>query len=206
MILVLRRLWIQATSDRKRFGLLCGLVVFGLLLWARIIVSESVPRTAVAGSDPILSPGAGASGPATGAGSDKRKIPPVRVELARLPERDPLQISAAHFPRPTSVEALPQEGAKSPREATENVDLEESRLTSRLGALVAHFRLEAVMQGHQMAVIISTKTYRLHDWVPAIDDDQIRFRLVDVRDRSAVLECAGRRFELKMRVPGSQER
>ena len=206
MILVLRRLWIQATSDRKRFGLLCGLVVLGLLLWARIIVSESVPRTAVAGNDPILSSVAGANGPDTGAGSDKRKIPPVRVELARLPERDPLQISAVHFPRPTSVEALPQEGAKSPREATENVDLEESRLTSRLGALVAHFRLEAVMQGHPMAVIINAKTYQLLDSVPAIDDDQIRFRLVDVRDRSAVLECEGRRFELKMRVPGSQER
>ena len=79
-------------------------------------------------------------------------------------------------------------------------------MTSRLGALVAHLRLEAVMQGHPMAVIINAKTYQLLDSIPAIDDDEIRFRLVDVRDRSAVLECAGRRFELKMRVPGSQER
>ena len=48
MQLVLRRLWIQITSDRKRFGLLCAMLLIGLLLWGRIIVTSNLPRTAIA--------------------------------------------------------------------------------------------------------------------------------------------------------------
>ena len=44
----LRRIWIQLTTDRKRFGILCAMVALGLLLWGRLIVVSNLPRTAVA--------------------------------------------------------------------------------------------------------------------------------------------------------------
>ncbi len=205
MMLMLRRLWIQVTSDRKRFGVLCAMLLLGMLLWGRIIVTSNLPRTAVAGED-------GSSGPLTppignGTGtSDKALRPPVKVTLAREPRRDPFLISARHFPRPTFVEVLPQDDPKLDPQATENTNREQ-RLAEKLRALVDRFRLEAVMQvqGRPMAVI-NGKTYRLHSWVPAVGNDQIRFQLVEVGYRSVVLEYEDHRFKLKMNFPGNEER
>ena len=52
MSVLLRRLWIQITADRRRFGVFCALVALGFLLWARIIVISNIPKDAVA--DPII--------------------------------------------------------------------------------------------------------------------------------------------------------
>ena len=202
MLLVLRRMWVQITSDRRRFGLLCAMLLVGLLLWARIIVTSDVPRTAVAG-------GTGASGsgaaPAVGGESDKRKRPVSRVELARLPVRDPLAISEEHFPKPTPVDELTQDPAKLGGDAAENGKQAEARLNKELRALVDRFELEAVMQGRPMAVL-NGRTYRLGDWVPAIGNDQIQFELVDVGHRSVVLEFENHQFVVKMKFPGNQKR
>ncbi|MCZ6543311.1 MAG: hypothetical protein O6768_06565 [Planctomycetota bacterium] len=205
MILVLRRLWIQITSDRKQFGILCAMLAVGLLLWARIIVTSNLPRTAVA-DDPKsparrgLQPRGGVWGT-----SDKHQRPPVRVELSRLPRRDPFLISAQHFPKPTPVDMLTQDQAKLQRDTTENPEQAEARLIDQLRALIERFELEAVMQGRPMAVI-NGRTYRLLDWIPAIDNSEIRFQLVEVGHRSVVLEFEGRPFELEMKHPGSVQR
>ncbi|MCH8164446.1 MAG: hypothetical protein IH889_02450 [Planctomycetes bacterium] len=205
MVLVLRRLWIQITSDRKRFGILCAMLAVGLLLWARIIVTSNLPRTAVA--DDPKTPARGGLQPRGGVlgTSDKHQRPPVRVELSRLPRRDPFLISAQHFPKPTPVDMLTQDQAKLQRDTTENPEQAEARLIDQLRALIERFELEAVMQGRPMAVI-NGKAYRLLDWVPAIDNSEIRFQLVEVGHRSVVLEFEGRRFELDMKHPGSEQR
>ena len=205
MMVVLRRFWIQITSDRKRFGVLCAMLAIGLLLWGRIIVTSNLPRTAVAGGDdsnplrPVIANSTG------GGPSDKPDAVVKRVQLARLPNRDPFRISASHFPKPTPVDALTQDHPKLHPDAAENLEQQEARLTAELRVIVERFRLEAVMQGRPMAVI-NGKTYRLHGWLPAIGNDQIRFRLVQVGHRSVTLECEGRLFELKMEFPGSEER
>ena len=191
------------TADRKRFGLLCATVALGLLLWARIIVISNPPRTAVAGrgmgGESVL------PDPDASSASDNRQRPRVRIELASLPMRDPLAISAEHFPKPTPVDELTQDQAKSDPDEAENLEQAEARLTEQLRAMVDRFDLEAVMQGRPMAVI-NGKTYKLHGWVAAVDNDQILFELVEVGHRSVVLECEGRRFVLKMKLPGSEER
>ncbi len=201
-MVMLRRLWIQITSDRKRFGLLCAMLALGLLLWGRIIVTSNVPRTAMAGE---AGPGRGTTplGPATGA-SDKPLGPPVRVKLARQPRRDPFLVSAKHFPKPTPVELLTQDDPKSGGNATENTNRTDERLTEELRARVNRFRLEAVMQGR--LAVINGKTYRLYSWIQAVGNDAIRFRLLEVGQRSVVLEYEGRRFRLRMDFPGSEER
>lgn len=202
MLLVLRRFWIQITSDRKRFGVLCAMLALGLLLWGRIIVTSNLPRTAVAGDGNSLLGNPTTNG---GAGSDKHKGPPVQVRLSRLPGRDPFRISDTHFPKPTPVDGLPEDPAKLPGDATENLEQAEARLTAKLRALVERFKLEAVMQGRPMAVI-NGNTYRLYSWIPAIGNDQVHFRLEEVGHRSVTLQCEGRRFELHMDYPGSEER
>lgn len=201
MQLVLRRLWIQITSDRKRFGLLCSMMLLGMLLWGRIIVTSNLPRTAVAqpaGVDPN-----NLAGP--GGGIDKDDGPPKSVRLARTPVRDPLLVSDEHFPKPTSVELMNQDGPKFGRQAAEDLQQAEARLTEELRALVSRFRLEGVMQGRPMAVI-NGKTYRIYNWIPAEDNDQVLFQLVEVGHRSVILECEGRRFKLRMNYPGIEER
>jgi hypothetical protein len=202
-MVMLRRLWIQITSDRKRFGLLCAMLALGLLPWGRIIVTSNLPRTAMAGGE---GPGPEATPLFPGAGaSDNPLGPPVRVRLAREPRRDPRLIIVEHFPKPTPVEVLTQDDPKSGGNATENTNRNDERLTEELRALVDRFTLEAVMQGHPMAVI-NGRTYRVYNWIQAVGNDRIRFQLVEVGHRSVVLEYEGRRFRLRMDFPGSEER
>lgn len=196
MLVVLRRFWIQITSDRKRFGVLCAMLALGLLLWSRIIVTSNLPRTAVAGDGTGPDPLTGV-GPRSGT-SDKSAGPPVRVRLARLPDRDPFLISEEHFPKPTPVASLNEDPAKAPPNAAEKLEQE-------LKALVKRFELEAVMQGRPMAVINGT-TYRLYDLIPAVGNDQIRFMLAEVKHRSVILRYEDHRFELQMEYPGEDER
>ncbi len=204
MPVILRRLWIQLTADRRRFGALCATVLLGLLLWARIIVTSNLPRTAVAdesaaasddrSSDPERSPGV----------SDNRRRAPVNVQLAEFPIRDPFLISDQYFPKPTLLDVLPQDQAKLLERPAEISRDPEALVATQLRGLVGRFTLEAVMQGRPMA-IINGRTRQLGDLIPAVDNAAVRFRLVDVRHRSVVLECEGHRFELKMEPPGAHD-
>ena len=198
MQVLLRRLWIQVTSDRKRFSILCVMVALGMLLWARIIVTSNVPRTAVA------DPGAGSGQAGAGSAATGRQRPPVPLKLDRLPARDPLSISDRHFPRPTGVDLVGKEG-KAGTEAVENVEEAEARLTEELRALANRFSLEGVMQGQPMA-IINGRAYELYAWIPAMGGAPHLFQLAEVGNRSVVLECEGRRFRVKMDDPGSKPR
>ncbi len=203
MQLVLRRLWIQITADRRRFGLLCVTLVVGLLLWGRIIVTSNLPRTALAdpaGAIPAgTTPGSGSSGI-----SDKHTKPRRQVKLARRPVRDPVVISERHFPKPTPVVLLGQDNPKFGPDATENGEQAEAQLTEQLRYLVSGLRLEGVMLG-RMAVV-NGKTIRLHSWIPAGKPGEALFQLTEIGHRSVTLECEGRRFRLQMDYPGSEER
>jgi hypothetical protein len=192
-------MWIQITADRRRFGLLCAMLAVGMLLWARIIVTTSVPRTVIADPKPPV-----AVAPPD-RGSDKRRGPPVAVRLSRAWVRNPIAISDADFPKPTVVEVVPPENGKLEPDATEDVRQAEARLTAELVALANRFRLEGVMQGHPMAVL-NGRTYQLGDWIQAVDNSRHLFQLVEVGNRSVLLECEGRRFRVTMDDPGSNIR
>ena len=202
MQLMIRRLWIQLISDRKRFGLLCAMLLIGLLLWGRIIVTSNLPRTAVADPRPSATGSTSASGGAEG--PDKRGGPAVQVTLARTPRRDPLLISDVHFPKPTPVVLLGQENPKFGPDGAENGEQADARLTEELRQLVAKFKLDGVME-NTMAVI-NGRTFRLHTWIEAGKPGQALFQLIEIGHRSVTLRCEGRRFRLQMDYPGSEER
>lgn len=48
MVDMSKRFWTWLTASRKRFSFACLLVVFGLLLWSRLILVSNMPRTAIA--------------------------------------------------------------------------------------------------------------------------------------------------------------
>jgi hypothetical protein len=210
----LRRLWIQLTADRRRFGLLCVVAAVGLLLWARMIIVSNMPRTAVAGPSGTA-PGSGAQTGASTATADKSGASagtapssvgpgtniPVAIALERHARRDPFVISRRHFPKATQSAPLKPDPGKLPTEAAEDSSLKEARLVSRLTELVSTLKLEAALGG-AMAVI-DGKTYRTGEPLPAMGNERIEFTLVEIRQRSVVLEFQGRRFEIEMDKPGN---
>ena len=122
-MLKLKRMWIQLTADRQRFGVLCAMLAMGLLLWARLIVVTNMPRQAIA-VDP-LAPNAAVAAE-TPVYQPRR--PPLEVHLEDTPRRNPFLISRRYFPKPTPVARL------TPDEGKSGATARESRLVSGLGS------------------------------------------------------------------------
>ena len=198
MLVKCRRLWIQISADRKRFSILCAAVAVALLFWARLIIISKAPRTVMA-EDPATE--VATSDPATDATSHNVAGKPLSVTLEKTPVRDPFLISRQHFPLSDPVVILVPEAGKSGPEKAEDSVQTALRRTAQLQGLVDLFKLDAVMTQPPMAVI-GGKTYRPGSLIPGVDNDQIRFKLFDVRQGRVILECEDRQFELKMDSPG----
>jgi hypothetical protein len=208
----LKRLWIQMTADRKRFAALCAVLALGMLLWARLILVSKLPRTALA-DDPAGTAAASAAGaepgdPSDGSAtrpSDKPALPPVPIRLARTADRDPFVINPEFFPKPNLTGDIGHDAGKSAIQPVEDAQAAEARRLAQLRTLADRFRLEAVMQGNPMAVI-NGRTYRLMDWIGAVEAPGVQFRLVEVQSRAAVIACDGYRFELTIQDPMTSPR
>ena len=196
-----RRLWIQLTSDRKRFSLLCAVALVGLLLWTRLIVVSNLPRTAVA--DEAQASASEKSAPGEKQGPINQR-PVITTELDAAPARDPFVISPVHFPRSTALVDIAQEAGKSQPQGAENAEQAQARRSTHLRALAERLTLDATMAGGAMAVI-SGKTYRQGDTIATAPESEgfepVKFLLAEVRQRSVILECDHWRFELKMATP-----
>lgn len=223
----LRRLWIQLTSNRKRFGLLCAALCVGMLLWARLIVVSRMPRTAIADdgpasagevakvdrrgdADPSRIASDGRELRVSGADQSAPPSTPLRVALHRTPARDPFVISPQFLPRANPFDPSSQSAANAPKlppNPVEESAQAQARITAQLLAAVDRLKLDAAVAG-SMAVI-NGKTYRLGDVVvggnPA-GSEPVQFRLAEVKTRSAILECQNRRFEIHMPLPGGAGR
>ena len=200
MVVAMKRLWIQISTDKRRLSVLCTAVAIGLLLWARVIVIARMPRQAVA-DDPkaIVEPERGDA-----ASEQELNREKTTVALERVPRRNPFVISPTHFPESTPVTDLRIEEEKSEPEQVEDQEHARARMLVELGELVKLYSLEAVMTGSPMAVI-SGETYRLGDWIPAIDHEQVRFRLVEVQPRSVILAYEDHRFQIRIADPGDRD-
>ena len=203
MMVMLQRFWVQITSDRKRFGMLCAVLAAGLLLWARLIIVSKVPRTAVAEENAALVNDASSSPDETEGddNSDNRTRLVVKLLVPAETNRDPFLINRDFFPRPTSQAIPSEEPGKSHAEPVENPQQEMARQQAQLLTHVERFRLDAAMTGTSMAVI-SGKLYRLNDMISSKDNPNLRFQLIEVRARSIVLRHNEFTFELSMDGPG----
>ncbi len=211
MSLLLRRLWIQATADRRRLGVLCALLLVGVVLWGRNVLDAQ--NESLGG---MLPPAGGAS-PGGAGHADNEVLPVLQVSLDRVPNRDPLGIDSAAFPKPTQVTVLPKEDPKSGGNEAEN----EQRRRAALLALADRFVLEAVMIGRPLAVI-NGRTYRTREYVPqneiemklgyevpVVGKPEIKFELVRIVNREdqgdrefrtyVVLEYEGTEYRVPLR-------
>ena len=184
MGMIFRRMMVQLTADRRKFGVLCALLVLGLLFWARIIVIKNLPRTALAGDEIAAVEERATSENSTASENSAHAVRTVMLDS--VPSRDPFTLSGIWFPKNEEPALVSSDGPKSSHTSSEDPEQAISRL-----------RLEAVMQGSPMAVI-SGRTYRPGDWIDEEEVSRIRFFLVEVRRRSVLLEHGGRQFELSL--------
>jgi hypothetical protein len=195
-------MWVQLTSDRKRFGALVAVCLIGLLLWARIIIVSNPPRTAVAGQESNSSASdADEGGESTShiGHAESARAPALPVMLAIAPNRDPFRINSEIFPKPILPNAEGSNGAKSASTSAEDALRGEEERTRLILSVAEGLALEAVMKGAQLAVI-DGRMIRVGDRIVA-GKEPIEFVLIEVSDRAVVLECEARRIELRM--PGT---
>lgn len=185
------RLWIQVTADKKKFGVLCVLAIAVLLFWARLLIVSRIEKTAYADTTANV-PDEDAEGM-----SDRRVYPVIRVAMDDRPTRDPFVISDWYFPKTTEVDPNPPDLSKTSIDVPEDPEVIRARRRERFQSLVDDLTLNAVLQ--EGVAVIDDETYRLDEQVPG---GELLFRLVELRQRSVVLEIEGEQFELNMKLGG----
>jgi hypothetical protein len=185
--------WMRSRKGALAFVALFAVVAWakpmGLLLWARLRILTSIPKTAIA-DDP------------TQASADRKPIEELDAgfpaEGARL--IDPFAIDPHTFPtwdNPTPSNATIVPTQKSAEETTEVPALDGFEAARRA---TERFRLQSAGRGLSMAVI-DGRTYRIGDALEGADG--MRFVLREVLEGAAVLEHDGKRFEIRMRGVGT---
>jgi hypothetical protein len=167
----MRKIWQKLIADRRRFGLFCGLLFVGLLLWARIIVIARPPRTAVAEPhadikiEVVLA-------------SDNQTIP---VSLETEPMKNPFSVSEFVFPIQLD-------------ETDNNPSITQEPAYSSESDFVASLKLEAVMG--EMAMI-NGKVLKIGD-VVGFGDTKNPLFLESVQGRTVILMAGNHRYELSI--------
>lgn len=202
MTVMFRRLWIQLTADRRRFGILCAAVSVLLLFWARLIIISNAPRTVMADESKTTANQPVEVREPTKGRADKTSSEARQIALHRVPSRDPFVIPQKHFPLPKPDEPLVPEAGKSGPKKAEDPLQAALRRKAELRSLVDRFTLDGCFLSKPPMAVISGKTYRPGDEIPGIDNAQIRFKLVEVRQGIVTLEFEGHQFPLKMDSPG----
>lgn len=184
--------WSRSRKTLVFFSLITAFVLakpMGLLLWARLRILTSIPKTAIADDPekvaalPQLPQDIDPRLPAAGA----RLIDPFRIDPHTFPSSD--------NPTPSQASIVPTQ--KSNAETTE-VHAPEAFEAARRAA--ERFRLQSAGKGLSMAVI-DGRTYRIGDALEGADG--VRFVLLEVLDGSAVLGHGEERIEIRMRGVGS---
>lgn len=167
----MRKTWQRLTSDRRRFGLFCGLLFVGLLLWARIIVIARPARTAIA--ELVIE-----SSRTSVLTSDKVFIP---VVLEKEPTKNPFSVNNNAFPFSKSL-------------ADNNVDHHLSPHSSSENVFVSSLKLDAVMG--DMAMINGTVVQV--GGIVGPHNSKNPLRLVKVEGRMVILSAGACRYELSI--------
>lgn len=153
----LKRLKRQMLHDKKKLGLMIGLVAVGLLMWGRLLL-EQVPETATASpAAAVAAAGMAAAPPPTSA----RPIKTARVQIA-LPEslaRDPFALDPERYPMHSVDDEeggrlqLPDVSVAQPKSGEPTVDTTMRSNTIRNEAM--RLRLQSVIDGPRSGAIIN---------------------------------------------------
>lgn len=202
MPVMLQRLWIQISSDKRRFGLLVGCLAVGLLLWGRIIVISKPPRRAIADDGTVVAKDPKTAKTSAATESEKsielNDLETVYVRLADAPARDPFSINPEFFPKPNLGQESVQEAPKSSTTPAEDAMQVILRRERELRSELERMKLGAVMKGSPIMAVINGRMYSEGERVPFAGDIGRSFTVKEIRSRSVMLECDGFVFELRM--------
>ncbi len=185
--------WMRSRKGALAFVAMFAVVAWakpmGLLLWARLRILTSIPKTAIA-DDPAKAPA--------------EDQPELELESGLSPQGarliDPFSIDPHTFP--SSDNQTPSRASIVPSQKSDSGSAEVPALEVFEAARRAteRFRLQSAGRGLSMAVI-DGRTHRIGDALESADGH--RFVLVEVLEGAAVLEHGGRRFEIRMRGAGT---
>ena len=169
MKMQLKRIWHRLTADRRQFGLFCTLCFVALLLWARIIVIERPPKTAVA------TPVAESVVENIQSANSQR----VYVSLDQQVLRNPFVVNRSAFPVASEMtdNITYQSNEKGQEEYTHSLD---------------GFELEAVMGE---IAIINGRVCRIGD-VLAGASSHAPLKITSIGGRSVIISAGENRYEL----------
>lgn len=183
------------------FSLVAWAKPMGLLLWARIRILTNIPRTAIA-DDPanvVVEPprpveiDAGLS-PAAGSGVDPFRIDPSLLPASVEVPAEPRADAAVHRPKPPDADAATP--ATQPAPAPPSAEELRVRRVREIALARASLRLQSASRGLS-TVVIDGRILRLGDLIDA--SGGVRFRLAEILDGGAILECEGERVEVRLR-------
>lgn len=160
----------------------------GLLLWARIRLLTSIPRTAMAteGEETLA-----ATTPPTPAFPD---LPGTALPAPGV--RDPFATSPTHFPRSTIRQDLSTTTPKSSVGRVEDEERAATVLRERLAGIVGRLRVQGLVPGRGVA-LIDGRVRRTGEAFPvAVDGTTVR--LVAVQQSMVVVECGGLEFDIRL--------
>ena len=165
----------------------------GLLLWARIKLLTSIPRTAMA----VEAETVVADANPVEAFPD---LPPAIAE--RGAPRDPFRISGLHFPNAGQNTAETRFEDKSASRGVEVEDREASHRRDRIASIAARLEVQGLMPGRGIA-LIGGRVLRAGESFPG-DVDGTAFRLVSVEESSVVVESDGFEFDIRLIGGGTE--
>jgi len=198
---------LELKQDRKRLAIMCTLVAFGILLWARLLILQNVPKTGFAdpGQDgessttpgaPGGAAGATASGNQAGASENKKvhlkELPVVVVDTTPTLVRDffqPLSIATAQPEKTSQVPVLPP---KSNDKASETPKVEVPDPLKEAEQDASKLRLESLMAGQSPLAVINGSVLRTGDEIEG-------FTIESIGRQSVTLRRGEIRVELKMK-------
>ena len=164
----------------------------GLLLWARMRILTSIPRTAMAveGEQVVL---------VVPEFEDSFPDLPVTTFEAR-PIRDPLSISSSHFPRSSNSTSDRGFGPKSPSSRVDE-DGAASLVRDRLALVAARLEVQGLMPGQGLA-LINGRVRRVGEEFPG-NVAQATFHLIEVRKSAIVVRIEGLEFDIRLNGGGT---
>ncbi len=165
--------WQQLSKDKRKLSLVVVLLLIGLLLWGRLILTKDVPRTAVA--DPV------ATSAEAGTAAETAPVvaavrPVVHLTLTDQVERDLFELDPQRFP---TTEHETDSGVNG---TDEENDTAPNRRVQRVGAEAAEaLSLQSTLQGAEPLALINGELMKVGDRVQGFTVTKIDSRRVTLR-------------------------
>lgn len=177
-----RHIWQRMTGDKRKLGVMVGLLCVAMLLWGRLLLKD-VPRSAVA--DPSTSQ-ASAAGPdkkpAEATGTPQNRLADRRVVQVNLYEqvtRDPFAFDPTRFPRIGDEDQTAAVRTKLVEEPTDDEQQRQSHKAIELAA--RRLNLESTLLGAQSRAMINGQLLSVGESIQGFELIEVRSRQVTVR-------------------------